>query len=146
MKHTQSQLYRQELQGISDVLELINYRPRTIDSYLQSIFECCTWLQATYTVSLDQASIPQLRAFLLHLKRTKDSGGLGYAPRSVNIYNCALKKYFRFVLPSQTMIFLYARWTTHFQKSLPKRMSLRLFSARKILSIGLNWLLRMAPR
>ena len=98
MKHTQSQLYRQELQGISDVLELINYRPRTIDSYLQSIFECCTWLQATYTVSLDQASIPQLRAFLLHLKRTKDSGGLGYAPRSVNIYNCALKKYFRFVL------------------------------------------------
>ena len=98
MKHTQSQLYRQELQGISDVLELINYRPRTIDSYLQSIFECCTWLQDTYTVSLDQASIPQLRAFLLHLKRTKDSGGLGYAPRSVNIYNCALKKYFRFVL------------------------------------------------
>ena len=39
-----------------------------------------------------------MRAFLLHLKRSKEDGGLGYAPRSVNIYNCALKKYFRFVL------------------------------------------------
>ena len=48
MKYTQSPLYREELQNISDVLELINYRPRTIDSYLQSIFECCVWLTATY--------------------------------------------------------------------------------------------------
>ena len=98
MKYTQSTLYRTELQGISDVLELINYRPRTIDSYLQSIFECCTWLQATFGISLDAASIPQLRSFLLHLKRPKENDGLGYAPRSVNIYNCAIKKYFRFVL------------------------------------------------
>lgn len=98
MKYTQSQLYKQELQGISDVLELINYRPRTIKVYLQSIFECCAWLQESYAVSLDDASVPQLRAFLLHLKRAKTDGGLGYAPRSVNVYNCALKKYFRFVL------------------------------------------------
>ena len=98
MKYTNSTLYRKELQDISDVLELINYRPRTIDSYLQSIFECCTWLDETYDGSLKDADVPQLRAFLLHLKRSKEDGGLGYAPRSVNIYNCALKKYFRFVL------------------------------------------------
>ena len=98
MKYTQSQLYRNELRNISDVLELINYRPRTIDSYLQSIFECCSWLDTTYGISLNDAQIEHLRSFLLHLKRSKENGGLGYAPRSVNIYNCALKKYFRFVL------------------------------------------------
>lgn len=97
MKYTQSQLYRNELRN-SDVLELINYRPRTIDSYLQSIFECCSWLDSTYGISLNDAQIEHLRSFLLHLKRSKENGGLGYAPRSVNIYNCALKKYFRFVL------------------------------------------------
>ncbi len=98
MKYTNSTLYRNELQDISDVLELINYRPRTIDSYLQSIFECCTWLEERFAISLKDADVPQLRAFLLHLKRSKEDGGLGYAPRSVNVYNCALKKYFRFVL------------------------------------------------
>lgn len=45
MKYTNSPLFRKELQDISDVLELINYRPRTICSYLQCIFECCSWLQ-----------------------------------------------------------------------------------------------------
>ena len=98
MKYTKSTLYRTELQGISDVLELINYRPRTIDSYLQSIFECCVWLRDSYDISINEADVAKLRAFLLHLKRPKEEGGLGYAPRSVNIYNCAIKKYFRFVL------------------------------------------------
>lgn len=98
MKYTQSPLYRNELQSINDVLELINYRPRTIDSYLQSIFECCSWLDSAYGISLNDAQAEHLRSFLLHLKRSKENGGLGYAPRSVNIYNCALKKYFRFVL------------------------------------------------
>ena len=98
MKYTKSTLYRTELQGISDVLELINYRPRTIDSYLQSIFECCIWLRDSYGISIDEADVAKLRAFLLHLKRSKEDGGLGYAPRSVNIYKCAVKKYFRFVL------------------------------------------------
>ena len=98
MKYTQSGQFRPELQAISDVLELINYRSRTIDSYLQSIFECCRWLEETCSVSLGEASVPQLRSFLLHLKRSRDDGGKGYAPRSVNIYNCAIKKYFRFVL------------------------------------------------
>lgn len=98
MKYKNSPLYRDELQGIQDVLELINYRPRTIDSYLQSIFECCDWLQNTYGISVSDANVKQLRAFLLHLKRDKSKGGLGYSPRSVNVYNCAIKKYFRFVL------------------------------------------------
>ena len=98
MKYTNSTLFKTELQNISDVLELINYRPRTIDSYLQCIFECCSWLQDTYNIPIAEADILQLRAFLLHLKRRKEEGGLGYAPRSVNLYNCALKKYFRFVL------------------------------------------------
>ena len=98
MKYTQSQLYRNELRDISDVLELINYRPRTIDSYLQSIFECCSWLDSAYGISINNAQVEHLRSFLLYLKRSKEDGGLGYAPRSVNIYNCALKKYFRFVL------------------------------------------------
>lgn len=98
MKYSQSADFRPELQNISDVLELINYRPRTIESYLQCIFECCTWLEETFHVSLADADIPQLRSFLLHLKRKKEDGGMGYAPRSVNIYNCAIKKYFRFVL------------------------------------------------
>ena len=98
MKYTNSTLFTTELQNISDVLELINYRPRTIISYLQCIFECCSWLQDTYNIPIADADILQLRAFLLHLKRRKEEGGLGYAPRSVNLYNCALKKYFRFVL------------------------------------------------
>lgn len=98
MKYSQSADFRPELQNISDVLELINYRPRTIESYLQCIFECCTWLEETFHVSLADADILQLRSFLLHLKRKKEDGGMGYAPRSVNIYNCAIKKYFRFVL------------------------------------------------
>ena len=92
MKFKASPLFQAELRDISDVLELINYRPRTIDSYLQSIFECCSWLQDAYGISLKEASVSQLRAFLLHLKRGKEEGGLGYAPRSVNIYNCAIKK------------------------------------------------------
>ena len=101
MKYTKSPLYRTELQDISDVLELINYRPSTIDSYLQSVFECCVWLQNSYDISIDDADVPKLRAFLLHLKRSKEDGGLGYAPSYVNIYNCAIKKYFRFVLRKQ---------------------------------------------
>ena len=98
MKYTKSPLYRAELQGISDVLELMNYRRRTLESYLQSIYDCCVWLEETYHISLKDADVLQLRAFLLHLKRSKEDGGLGYAPRSVNIYNCALKRYFRFVI------------------------------------------------
>lgn len=98
MRYTNSQLYKTELQGISDVLELISYRRRTVESYLQCIYDCCVWLEENHHISLNDADALQLRAFLLHLKRSKEDGGLGYAPRTVNVYNCALKKYFRFVL------------------------------------------------
>ena len=98
MKYTQSQKYTSELKQISDVLELINYRRRTIESYLQAIYECCTWLEDTYHIHIDDATVLQLRAFLLYLKRDKKEGGRGYAPRSVNLYTCAIKKYSRFVL------------------------------------------------
>ena len=97
MKYTESPLYNTELQTMSDFLELINYRPSTIDGYLKSIFECC-WMKEMYGISLNNADVLHLRAFLLHLKRSKADGGKGLAPRSVNVYNCALKKYFRYVL------------------------------------------------
>lgn len=98
MKYTQSDQFQSALQSLTEVLELINYRPRTIDSYLQCIFECCRWLADQNSVSIEEADFRQLRAFLLYLKRDKMDGGCGYAPRSVNIYNCAIKKFFRFVL------------------------------------------------
>ena len=98
MKYTESPLYNTELQTMSDFLELINYRPSTIDGYLKSIFECCCWMKEMYGISLNNADVLHLRAFLLHLKRSKADGGKGLAPRSVNVYNCALKKYFRYVL------------------------------------------------
>ena len=98
MKYTESPLYNIELQTMSDFLELINYRPSTIDGYLKSIFECCCWMKEMYGISLNNADVLHLRAFLLHLKRSKADGGKGLAPRSVNVYNCALKKYFRYVL------------------------------------------------
>ena len=98
MKYTQSNQFKSELQNISDVLELINYRTRTIESYLQSIFECCQWLKSTYDISLDEASVIHLRKFLLYLIHPKAKGGRALAPSSVNVYNCAIKKYSRFVL------------------------------------------------
>ncbi len=42
--------YTSELRQISDVLELINYCKRTIESYLQAIFECCTWLEGLFAM------------------------------------------------------------------------------------------------
>lgn len=98
MKYTQSDKYRSELQDISNFLELINFRPRTVDAYLQCIFEACCWLEASFAVGLKDASVSQLRAFLLHLRRSHADGGMGYTPRTVNIYNCAIKKYFRYVM------------------------------------------------
>ena len=98
MKYSNSSEFRDEIQSLSDVLELINYRPRTIESYLQAIFDCCDWLKTTHDIKICDASVDQLRAFLVYLKRDKEKGGLGYAPRSVNLYNCALKKYFHYVL------------------------------------------------
>lgn len=90
--------YGQELRSMADVLELINYRRRTYDSYLYAISLCCEWLDQTYHISIDKASVSQLREHLTYLKKPKAEGGRGFAPRSVNISNCAIKRYFQFVL------------------------------------------------
>ena len=93
-----NKLYEEQLREMSDILELINYRPRTVESYLRSISECCEWLGSTYSISIDDATVSQLRAFLAFLHRSASEGGRELKPRSVNIYNCAIKKYFRYVL------------------------------------------------
>ena len=90
--------YEEQLREMSDILELINYRPRTVESYLRSISECCDWLESTYGISINDAAVFQLRAFLAYLHRPVSEGGRGLRPRSVNIYNCAIKKYFCYVL------------------------------------------------
>ena len=90
--------YEEQLREMSDILELINYRPRTIESYLRSISECCEWLGSTFGISIDEATVSQLRSFLAYLHRPASDGGREFKPRSVNIYNCAIKKYFRYVL------------------------------------------------
>lgn len=90
--------YAEELREMAVILELINYRPRTIESYLTSIAECCEWLYSTYRISINDASVPQLRAFLIYLHRPVENGGRGMKPRSVNIFNCAIKRYFKNVL------------------------------------------------
>lgn len=90
--------YADELREMSEVIELINYRPRTAESYLYSISLCSAWLDQNYHISIDQATIPQLREFLLYLKRPVEQGGRGFKPRTVNISNCAIKRYSQYVL------------------------------------------------
>lgn len=90
--------YGQELRSMAEVLKLINYRQRTHGSYLYAISLCCEWLDQTYHISIDNASVLQLREHLNYLKKPKNEGGHGFAPRSVNISNCAIKRYFQFVL------------------------------------------------
>lgn len=98
MPISDEKFYEEQLQEMSDILELINFRPRTRESYLTSISECCEWLDSTYNISIDDASVQHLRAFLIFLHKPVSSGGRGLKSRSVNIYNCAIKKYFQFVL------------------------------------------------
>ena len=85
-----NKLYEEQLREMSDILELINYRPRTIESYLRSISECCEWLGSTFGISIGDATVSQLRAFLAFLHRPASEGGRELKPRSVNIYNCAI--------------------------------------------------------
>lgn len=90
--------YARELQEMSEVMELVNYRPRTAEAYLYAISLCSEWFANEYHISIDQATVPQLREYLLYLKRPVDKGGRGFMPRSINISNCAIKKYFQYVL------------------------------------------------
>ena len=41
--------YEEQLREMSDILELINYRPRTIESYLRSIPPCLRWWKGIQT-------------------------------------------------------------------------------------------------
>lgn len=80
--------HRKEIGEFSDVLELINYRESTIDNYLRNIHECMVWLDKEYGIPIAEAEIRHLRAFLLYLKKERK-----LAPRTINSYNCAIKKY-----------------------------------------------------
>ena len=76
-----NKLYEEQLREMSDILELINYRPRTIESYLRSISECCEWLGSTFGISIGDATVSQLRAFLAFLHRPASEGGRELKPR-----------------------------------------------------------------
>ena len=80
-----NKLYEEQLQEMSDILELINYRPRTVESYLRSISECCEWLGSTYSISIDDATVPQLRAFLAFLHRPASERGDGNSSPGLSI-------------------------------------------------------------
>ena len=88
----------QELDEMSRILELINYRPRTADAYLYALSHVCEWLERTYHISINDASVVQLREYLLYLKRPLSSGGRGYKPRTINVHNCVIRRYFQYVL------------------------------------------------
>lgn len=94
-------IYQEQLQEMSDILELINYRPRTKESYLNNVAECCEWLGSTYHISIDGAAVSHLRAFLAYLHRPIDKGGRGLMPRTINVYNCSIKRFFQFVLKKE---------------------------------------------
>lgn len=98
MKYTESTLYRDEIEDLSAILELLNLRPSTVQGYLQTLFDCCSWIDDTFHISLKDADYLQLRRFLLYLHRDKDEGGKGYKPRTVNVYNCCIKCYFRYIV------------------------------------------------
>lgn len=93
MKYTDSPKYKTEISDLEAYLDLINYRPSTIQGYLQTFFECCEWLDDTYHVSINDADIRQLRSFLFYLHKPCEKGGRGLKPRSVNVYNCSIRRY-----------------------------------------------------
>lgn len=93
MSFTIPEYFKEDILEFSDCLELINYRQGTIDSYLKSIIVCMEWLKESYGISLSEANTKQLRRFLLHLKKDRE-----LAPRTINIYNCSIKRYFAYVL------------------------------------------------
>lgn len=90
--------FSDELCAMEDILDLVGYRPRTYVPYLYSLSLCCEWFDQNYHISIRDASVPQLREFLLFLHRPVEEGGRGFKPRSVNIANCAIKRYFQYVL------------------------------------------------
>ena len=57
MKYLDSPKFKTELSKLEVFLSLIDYRESTIQGYLQTVFECCEWLERTYHVSLDDADL-----------------------------------------------------------------------------------------
>ena len=88
----------EDLKEFSDILEIINYRPRTVESYFSSICELTTWLESNYNIPLKEITLQQVRSYVAYLKRPVEEGGRGLKPRSINVYIAAIRKYFQTVL------------------------------------------------
>ena len=88
----------EDLIEFSDILELINYRPRTKDSYLSSLCELKLWLDSNHHISLNEIDLSLVRSFVSYLKRPVEKGGRGLKPRSINIYIASIRKYFQMVI------------------------------------------------
>ena len=93
MKYLDSPKFKTELSKLEVFLSLIDYRESTIQGYLQTVFECCEWLERTYHVSLDDADLEQLQSFLVYLHKPRSKGGKELKPRSVNVYNVSIRRY-----------------------------------------------------
>lgn len=88
----------EDLKEISEILEIINYRPRTIESYLYSLADLCSWLNSNHHLPLKEVDLSHVRSFIAYLKKPVENGGRGMKPRSINIYISAIRKYFQTVL------------------------------------------------
>ena len=93
MRYTDSPKFKTELSRMELYLSLVDYRQSTIEGYLQTLFECCEWLDKTYHVSINDADLEQLQSFLVFLHKPVDKGGRGLKPRSVNVYNVSIRRY-----------------------------------------------------
>ena len=98
MPYNYEKLISEQFNEFQNALELINHRRSTVDVYLSSVSECAQWLHDQFNISIEDASVSNLRAFLLHLYTPVSEGGRGLMPRTVNVYNCAIKKYFAYVV------------------------------------------------
>lgn len=98
VRYTESTCYVTELERMSAILTLLNLRDSTKQGYMQTLFEVCRYLEEKYHISIDDADYLQLRDFLAWLHKPVSEGGRGLKPRTVNVYNCSIKKYFQLVL------------------------------------------------
>ena len=88
----------EDLKEFSYILEIINYRPRTVESYFSSICELTVWLESNYNIPLKEITLQQVRAYVAYLKRPVEDGGRGLKPRTINVSIAAIRKYFQSVL------------------------------------------------
>lgn len=90
--------YAEDLKEISEILEIINFRPRTIESYLSALCDVASWLDFNYHIPLKEITLSLVRSFIVYLKKPVEDGGRGMKPRSINIYIAAIRRYFQTVL------------------------------------------------